>query len=204
MLSESQVCLELPGVLVARHSQSWEGNKWPEGQRSASQPFQGLVGVILGISSSQLTNSYLSEGWLNHQPAKKGEDHGKIRGDFHEANRASSESVEHGKSTMTGESMRGTCWNPSIPGVSMDPQVRGCLISSNHPSVDGFDSIPDGFDSEMVHLTATCNCKQSCMYPHLNSGLNLRIHQVVFFRTHKTGWWFGTYFCPYIGKNHPN
>jgi len=103
-----------------------------------------------------LTNSYLSEGWLNHQPAKKGEDHGKICGDFHEANGAFSESVENGKSTMTGESMRGTCWNPSIPGVSMDQQVRGCLISSNHPSVDGF-------DSEMVHLTAKCNCKQSCI-----------------------------------------
>ena len=25
---------------------------------------------ILGISSSQLTNSYFSEGWLNHQPVK--------------------------------------------------------------------------------------------------------------------------------------
>ena len=28
----------------------------------------GIFPEILGISSSQLTNSYFSEGWLNHQP----------------------------------------------------------------------------------------------------------------------------------------
>jgi hypothetical protein len=28
----------------------------------------GMTFHILGMSSSQLTNSYFSEGWLNHQP----------------------------------------------------------------------------------------------------------------------------------------
>ena len=32
-----------------------------------------LCSHILGMSSSQLTNSYFSEGWPNHQPGKKGE-----------------------------------------------------------------------------------------------------------------------------------
>ena len=30
--------------------------------------FPYIFPIILGMSSSQLTNSYFSEGWLNHQP----------------------------------------------------------------------------------------------------------------------------------------
>ena len=61
-----------------------------------------LFSHMLGISSSQLTNSYFSEGWPNHQPKKSlGEGGSKLSLRFHHSTDTAAQHAWHGHSVKT-------------------------------------------------------------------------------------------------------